>query len=82
MKKISNNLLNQYIKYFGKDATIPPEHIMKTLVEMKEKGTYDSNMKVIKKEFKSIKKKIEEKTGTKLDKDNPIFDVDFDKSEN
>ena len=52
---------------------------MKTLVEMKEKGDFDEKMKVIEKNYDSIKEKIETKTGKKLSKNHPLFDIDFEK---
>ena len=74
-----DQLEKKYIKFFGEDAPKPPKHIMKTLVEMKEKGDFDEKMKVIEKNYDSIKEKIETKTGKKLSKNHPLFDIDFEK---
>ena len=54
---------------------------MKALVEMKEKGDFDKKIKVIEKNYDSIKEKIEKKTCTKLSKDHPLFDTDFEKED-
>ena len=40
-----DELKNKYLVLFGSDATIPPRHIMKTLVKMKQDGTFDNKMK-------------------------------------
>ncbi|OUU18341.1 MAG: hypothetical protein CBB97_21090 [Candidatus Endolissoclinum sp. TMED37] len=73
-------LEKKYIKFFGVDAEKPPRHIMKTLVEMKENGTFEDKMKTIEKNYSSIKQKVEKSTGIKLSKDHPLFDIDFEKN--
>ena len=40
MKK---EVISKYIKYFGMDAPVPPFETMKSLVEMKENGTYEKS---------------------------------------
>ena len=70
-------LLEDYINYFGDEPPFPPEHIMKTLVEMKRNGIYDEKME----EFESFKDEvvgqIEDVSGEKLSLDHPLFDIDF-----
>ena len=73
-------LEKKYIKFFGADAEKPPKHIMKTLVEMKENGTFKDKIKTIEKNYSSIKDKVEMGTGIKLSKDHPLFDIDFEKN--
>ena len=53
---------------------------MKTLVEMKENGTFEDKIKTIEKNYSSIKDKVEKGTGIKLSKDHPLFDIDFEKN--
>ena len=78
---VDKNLLNEYIKYFGDETPFPPEHIMKTLVEMKRDGIYNEKME----EFESFKDEvvgqIEDVSGEKLSLDHPLFDIDFSKIE-
>ena len=73
-------LEKKYIKFFGVDAEKPPKHIMKTLVEMKENGTFKDKIKTIEKNYSSIKQKVEKGTGINLSKDHPLFDIDFEKN--
>ena len=40
MKK---EIIKKYIKYFGMNAPVPCFKIMKSLVEMKENGTYEKS---------------------------------------
>lgn len=40
MKK---EIIKKYIKYFGMKAPVPRYKIMKSLVEMKENGTYEKS---------------------------------------
>ena len=37
---IYEKLLKKYKLFFGENAPIPPDHIMETLVEMKENGSF------------------------------------------
>ena len=53
----NNELEKKYIKFFGSDAEKPPRHIMKTLVEMKENGTFEEKMKKVGENYEFIKKK-------------------------
>ena len=74
-----DELKKKYLKLFGSDATIPPQHIMKTLIKMKQDGTFDNKMKAVSDNYEMIKNKIETETGEKLTKDHSIFEIDFDK---
>ncbi len=74
-----DQLEKKYFELFGSDSPKPPRHIMKTLVEMKENGTFDEKMKKVEENYASIKKKIEDNTGEKLTKDHSMFDIDFEK---
>mgnify|MGYP004163901511 CR=1 FL=1 len=76
----NNELEKKYIKFFGADAEKPPKHIMKTLVEMKENGTFEDKIKIIEKNYSSIKQKVEKSTGIKISKDHPLLDIDFEKN--
>ena len=76
----NKELEKKYIKFFGSDAEKPPKHIMKTLVDMKENGTFEDKIKTIEKNYSSIKQKVEKSTGIKLSKDHPLFDIDFEKN--
>ena len=64
---------------FGEDAPIPPKHIMKSLVEMKEKGTFEKNMEAFGEIHQEVRDKFKEKFGRELTPDDPFFDIDFDK---
>ena len=52
---------------------------MKTLVKMKQDGTFDNKMKTVADNYEMIKNKIETETGEKLTKDHSVFEIDFDK---
>ena len=78
---MSKELLKKYKLLFGEDAPIPPEHIMKTLVEMKEKGTFEKNIKAIGENYQDSKKDFKEKLGRELSPDDPFFDIDFEKDD-
>ena len=75
-----DELKKKYLELFGSDATIPPRHIMKTLVKMKQDGTFDNKMKAVSDNYEMIKNKIETETGEKLTKDHSVFKIDFDKA--
>lgn len=77
-----DELEKKYIELFGENSPIPPRHIMETLVEMKENGSYEEKMKKISENFDAIKNKIENITNEELTDNNIIFDVDFDDEEN
>ncbi len=74
-----DQLEKKYFDLFGSDSPKPPRHIMKTLVEMRENGTFEDKMKKVEENYESIKKKIEDNTGEKLTKDHSMFDIDFEK---
>ena len=77
-----DELEKKYLELFGSDAPIPPHHIMKTLVKMKQDGTFDNKMKAVADNYEMIKNKIETETVEKLTKDHSIFKIDFDKEKN
>ena len=77
-----DELEKKYIKLFGEDSPIPPRHIMETLVEMKENGSYEEKMKKMAENCDEIKKRVENATNQKLTDKNIIFDVDFDDEDN
>ena len=70
-------LLEEYIKLFGDQPPLPPIHIMKTLVDMKKGGTFDSAMEAMAPKLDEMRKGIEDVTGEPMSLDNPIFDMDF-----
>ena len=72
-------LEKKYIKYFGEDSKIPPRHIMETLVEMKENGSYGNKMEIMFQNYDSIKKRIENVTNEELTDKNIFFEIDFNK---
>ena len=74
-----DKLEKKYQELFGSNAPIPPRHIMKTLVKMKQDGTFDNKMKAVADNYEMIKNKIETETSEKLTKDHSIFEIDFDK---
>ena len=75
-------LFQRYLELFGKEPPFPPKHIMKSLVRMKEDGTFDEKLEILSGEKgQEIKNDIETKTGQKLSINHPIFDIDFDKEE-
>ena len=78
---MKDDLLKKYKMYFGDDAEIPPEHIMETLVEMKEKGTYDDVMGKMASIIDKMNSDIEKATGEKITPKNPIFDINFNEDE-
>ena len=74
------DLFQRYLELFGEDPPFPPKHIMKSLVRMKEDGTFEEKLKILSgKKGQEITKDIEKKTGQKLSINHPIFDIDFDK---
>ena len=73
-------LLKEYIKLFGDQPPFPPIHIMKTLVEMKKGGTFDSALEAMAPQFGELRKGIEDITGQPMSLDNPFFDMDFRES--
>ena len=42
-----DKLEKKYFELFGSDFPKPPRHIMETLVEMKENGTFEEKMKKV-----------------------------------
>ena len=74
---MDSELLKKYKLLFGENAPIPPEHIMETLVEMKEDGSFSEKLKTIKENYPKIKKIYKEETGSDLKPDSPFFDIDF-----
>ena len=78
---MNQDLLNKYKKFFGDEPPFPPEHIMETLVEMKEKDTYDEMMDQIKPEMDDIVDEVEKVSGEKMSLDHPLFDIDFRKKQ-
>tara|TARA_Y100001958_G_scaffold54059_1_gene36377 strand:+ start:1173 stop:1421 length:249 start_codon:yes stop_codon:yes gene_type:complete len=78
---MKENLLKKYKMYFGDDAKIPPEHIMETLVEMKERGTYGSAMEKVALIYGDLDSKIEKATGQKIVSNHPMFDINFNGDE-
>ena len=78
---MKDELLKKYKLLFGEDAPIPPEHIMKSLVEMKEKGTFEKDVKAFAEIYPEAKEKFKEKFGIELGPDDPFFDIDFEKDD-
>ncbi len=76
---VNEELLKKYKLLFGKNAPIPPDHIMKTLVEMKEDGSFQEKIEKIKEHYPEIKKKFKNEIGRDLTPDDPFFDIDFSK---
>ena len=74
---MSSELLKKYKLLFGENTSIPPEHIMETLVEMKENGSFNEKLKTIKENYPKIKKIYKEETGYDLKPNSSIFDIDF-----
>lgn len=74
-----DELEKKYLKYFGEDSQIPPRHIMETLVEMKENGSYGNKMEIMFQNYDSIKKRIENVTNEELTDKNIFFEIDFNK---
>ena len=60
------DLFKRYLKLFGDEPPFPPEHIMKTLVKMKEDGTFEKKLDLIKGDkTKKIVNTIEKISGEK-----------------
>ena len=79
-KNSDNDLFKRYLKLFGDEPPFPPEHIMKTLVKMKEDGTFEKKLDLIKGDkTKKIVNTIEKISGEKMSLNHPFFDIDFDK---
>ena len=70
-------LLDEYILLFGDEPPLPPLHIMKTLVDIKNTGTLDEKLDQIQSDLDSFGKKIEDVTGEKFSLENPYFEIDF-----
>ena len=74
------DLFKRYLKLFGDEPPFPPEHIMKTLVKMKEDGTFEKKLDLIKGDkTKKIVNTIEKISGEKMSPKHPFFDIDFEK---
>ena len=74
------DLFKRYLKLFGDNPPFPPEHIMKTLVKMKEDGTFKEKLDLVKdNKTKKIVNTIEKLSGEKMSLNHPFFDIDFDK---
>ena len=74
------DLFKRYLKLFGDNPPFPPEHIMKTLVNMKEDGTFKEKLDLVKdNKTKKIVNTIEKLSGEKMSLNHPFFDIDFDK---
>ena len=74
------DLFKRYLKLFWDEPPFPPEHIMKTLVKMKEDGTFEEKLNLVKgKRTKKIVNTIEKISGEKMSLKHPFFDIDFDK---
>ena len=79
-KNSDNDLFKRYLKLFGDEPPFPPEHIMKTLVKMKEDGTFEEKLNLVKgNKTKKIVNTIEKISGEKMSLKHPFFDIDFDK---
>jgi hypothetical protein len=76
---VDEKLLKKYKLLFGENAPIPPDHIMQTLVEMKEDGSFQEKIEKINEHYPEIKKKYKDETGRDLTPDDPLFDIDFRK---
>ena len=76
---VDEKLLKKYKLLFGESAPIPPDHIMETLVEMKEDGNFKEKIEKIREHYPDIKKKYKDETGRDLTPDDPLFDIDFGK---
>ena len=74
MEKKEDKLISDYIKYFGKDAPMPPKPIMESLVKMKDEGNFDEVMEKILPEVENIKQRINDEIGTDLKEDSSLFD--------
>ena len=59
------DLFKRYLKLFGDKPPFPPEHIMKTLVKMKEDGTFEEKLNLVKGKKKKIVNTIEKISGKK-----------------
>ena len=76
---VDEEILKKYKLLFGENAPIPPDHIMETLVEMKEDGSFKEKLEKIREHYPDIKKKYKDETGRDLTPDDPFFDIDFRK---
>tara|TARA_E500000178_G_C16828486_1_gene664905 strand:+ start:100 stop:342 length:243 start_codon:yes stop_codon:yes gene_type:complete len=76
---VDEKLLKKHKLLFGESAPIPPDHIMETLVEMKEDGSFKEKIEKIREHYPDIKKKYKDETGRDLTPDDPLFDIDFRK---
>jgi hypothetical protein len=71
---MKEELLKKYIYYFGDKPPFPPQHIMVSLVRMKDDGTFDKKLKAISTIRNKVKKEIEEISEEKMSINHPIFD--------
>ena len=74
---MNQDLLNKYIKLFGDEPPFPPEHIMETLVEMKEQGKFNEMMDQISPDMDNFINDIEKASNKTMSLDHPYFDIDF-----
>ena len=71
---MKEELLKKYIYYFGDKPPFPPQHIMVSLVRMKDDGTFDKKLKAVSKIGDKVRGKIEEISEEKMSINHPIFD--------
>ena len=76
---VDEKLLKKYKLLFGENAPILPDHIMETLVEIKEDGSFKEKIEKIREHYTDIKKKYKDVIGRDLTLDDPLFDIDFRK---
>ena len=73
---MEDKLLKKYIELFGDEPPFPPENIMKTLVKMKEDGTFEEKLSLVEGKTKKIVNTIEKISGEKMSLKHPFFDID------
>jgi len=77
---MDEDLVKKYINFFGDNPPFPPEHIMQSLVKMKEEGTFEKNLNAITDNelHKNFRDNIEKVSGEKMSPSHPFFDINFD----
>ena len=76
---MEKELLKKYIYYFGNKPPFPPKHIMKSLVRMKDDGTFDKKLKAASQIGDKVRSEIETISKDHMTVNHRFFDEKFNK---
>ena len=69
------NLEKRYVNYFGDTPPFPPQHIMASLVQMKEDGSFEAKLEKIQPYLPMLREEIETFSGEAMSPFHSFFDV-------